>query len=366
TKGGCTKLGRLCIKEADCVDKNCVCPEQGSGEFACADDEDFLCEVTADPHVNAYGHARGSLFWPCRYRLTRFVTPLEGGVPGWSSCSFEVFGVNWVNQRGRYYARAVEISLAIGDMAQQVFIQQDIVKFDINYLGIADSLGHNAPWGSGPNPDVWNDIEIICTFDDEDMFAILDIPRCNVQIKFRPHNPDDEPGPQRKVPGISIETGQNTGFGFGWSLCGETLLQGDGPDLYSKRAEELGLDNVNQVLLFEALSQELDQVALVSTAENLIPDPVQCTNSIELFNNCGGGVGPKVEAIRCCHKILKRKKTVKCLGKDNVLQAFNDCLEVSCHCDELAFDNLKALFAEKNCKIPRRVRKCFRLKCDFK
>nr|KAG5714349.1 hypothetical protein BaRGS_018566 [Batillaria attramentaria] len=170
-------------------------------------------------------------------------------------------------------------------MAQQVFIQQDIVKFDINYLGIADSLGHNAPWGSGPNPDVWNDIEIICTFDDEDMFAILDIPRCNVQIKFRPHNPDDEPGPQRKVPGISIETGQNTGFG-----------------------------QINKGR---------------STAENLIPDPVQCTNSIELFNNCGGGVGPKVEAIRCCHKILKRKKTVKCLGKDNVLQAFNDCLELA-------------------------------------
>lgn len=88
--------------------------------------------MRADPHIIAFGQARGNLELPCRYRLSRFATPVQNKSNPTAFCSFEVFGFNFISDKGKYFAAGVEISIAVSDSLNQVFKQADVVKFEIS------------------------------------------------------------------------------------------------------------------------------------------------------------------------------------------------------------------------------------------
>ncbi|KAK7508449.1 hypothetical protein BaRGS_00000015, partial [Batillaria attramentaria] len=296
----------------------------------------YLCEVVGDPHILAYEGAVGNLHWPCRYRLTRIVTPLDRGSEA-SHCSFEVFAINWISDKGRYYVKAVEIALAIGDFWQQVFTQHDVVKFDVGPDGFIDTENHLAPWGTPPDPFVWNLIQIQCSFDLDENIAILDVPQCDVKIKFRPYNPADEPGAQLRVPGSAHH-------------CVERHLY--------------KVTTTNSTSIARNYFSTQIKALTRPAAGQLIHNEGHCNESVRLFNNLCDSLLERIGAINACHRILKRKKTVRSLGSDNALKAFNLCLQAYCDCDADAWDQLKDMFNDiANRNIPHGVKNSVKKRC---
>lgn len=62
--------------------------------------------------------------------------------------------------------------------------------------------GQLTPWGSTVH-DTWNGVNIFCTFDFENNFAILEVKECDVRFKFRPHN-STVSALITQIPGITI------------------------------------------------------------------------------------------------------------------------------------------------------------------
>ncbi|KAL8563684.1 hypothetical protein ACOMHN_050512 [Nucella lapillus] len=295
----------------------------------------FQCVVKADPHLSGYASATANLNFPCKYRLTRVQTALEGGTPGLAFCAFEVFGFNEIIH-GRYFTSGMEISLAIGDFANQIFQQQDFIKFDVNEEGVESSDGGATIWGNGVH-NTWNNITVECRFDNFQGFAILAIPRCNFMVKFRPFNPEEPKGPQSKVPAISVVTGQDTVFGetekgrYPSSLCGETERQGEDPNLYINRAKQLDLKNQHQ-------------------------------KTVDDFHSCPEDLKPRV--VHICGSILNNKKITKCMGIQ-ALRAFRGCLIAVCSNKLLGCGIYKDVLESTGCTGSRKVKKLYSEPCSF-
>ena len=74
--------------------------------------------------------------------------------------------------------------------------------------GIAGSDGPETTYrsiGKGKHQSFKN-VTIDCTYQREQNFAVLNIPKCNnFRLRFRPYNVDEEPGPQSLAPGLSVK-----------------------------------------------------------------------------------------------------------------------------------------------------------------
>ncbi|KAL8604980.1 hypothetical protein ACOMHN_028608 [Nucella lapillus] len=289
--------------------------------------------------------------------MTRVQTNLKVAVSG-LSCSFEVFGFNEV-LNGRYYTSGVEISFAIGDFANQIFRQEDIIKFDVNQAGVQSSTGDVTVWGSGTHS-TWKGVEVTCSFDDEERFVIFEVPRCHFRVKFRPFDPQEPQGPQSKVPAISIVAGPDTIFGetelgrYPASVCGEAGRQGDGEFLYLNRQRFLSLKTVHEAILFDALNQNITQESVLPAfTDQVLQDKLQCQEAVDEFLQCGD-LDTKIKAIQLCARILTKRRVGLCVGIE-ALKAFTGCVQAVCSDKVLGCDVFRDVFEGQSCVSVRRV-----------
>nr|QIQ54705.1 capsule gland specific secretory protein [Reishia bronni] len=361
---GCGPLHRKCGSNAQCITNQCLCKSgfHGAPLMECVRSDQFQCVVQADPHLTGYAGATANLNFAGKYRLTRVQTPLEGGVPGLAFCAFEVFGFNEI-RNGKFFTSGVEISLAIGDFANQIFKQEDFIKFDISEEGVESSDGGATIWGTGVHSS-WNNITVECKFDTLLNFAILSIPRCNFHVKFRSFNTEEPMGPQSMVPGISIVVGQDTVFGgteigrYPSSLCGETNRQGDGTDLYENRAKLLDLANAHQAVLYDALNSGLKQDSFQPQfTEHVLQDKATSQETVDEFRDCEDDL--RVKAAELCSCILSRRKIAKCLGT-KALTAFQGCVVAVCLDKPQGCQTYKDAVMSAGCEGSKKVRNfCF-------
>lgn len=85
-----------------------------------------------------------------------------------------------------------------------VFLIIIIKSLSIFKAGIA-SEGHRLRWGSSQSASIFHGVGIVCKFDIEEKFAILDVKDCGVRFKFRSYNPRNPANKQHLMPGLSIK-----------------------------------------------------------------------------------------------------------------------------------------------------------------
>ncbi|XP_076439551.1 uncharacterized protein LOC143279396 [Babylonia areolata] len=368
----CTKRGQFCVEGAVCTKNRCQCfpKKKGDGRIFCANEEDDVCVLRDNSRLESFGGAVANLDFPCRFRLSYVVTKLQGG---FGFCSFEVFGYGLVSESGNYYPAAAEVSLALGDFANQVFVQTDIIKFDVDLGGIVTSQGHNVRWGSDSS-DAWRNVTFDCVFT-KDKFAVLYVPQCGFRLQFRAYDEDDEVRDsfQSRVPAIviSVRGGSRAGSPFESpelqrfpnSLCGVGGPKGDDNQLYAKTAYALELADVDEALLYSVLEQKVPQYSLVpGVSEVVLQNQDACQMAAPLFQkNCSN----QAEAIRTCHGILSQKSLLDCLGP-KAMDAFNSCLDVFCNdhiqsCRTIRDDfRFAKPLEKKRCRFPKFLRKSCR------
>ncbi|XP_076462586.1 uncharacterized protein LOC143294951 [Babylonia areolata] len=316
----CTHIHRHCLTDIPCIKEKCVCPEgfKGNGEFECIENANFLCVVSADPHVFAFGGARSDVDLPCRYRLTRFVTDHRTAATPHAYCSVEVYATNELNL-GQYYVRSVHISLGITDSGQQVHEQFEIKKFGVSDDQIFQFLSNvnktRTLWGFSLHETI-NGVDVFPTFDKDNNFAVLWVPECGTRIKYRAY--DRTRHRQPLLPGVSIMAPSDMSFVTGYghyphSLCGTDK---DDRQLYNRRAKELGLRNRDEAVIFDILSEMAPQQGN--------PKELECVAAMQAFKNSQN----KVADVRFCAPILTNTKTRKCVvkGGPQPIEAFTICL----------------------------------------
>ncbi|XP_070196045.1 uncharacterized protein [Littorina saxatilis] len=326
TKGdsgvSCTKIGRRCLTGIDCVDKECVCPpgQKGNGEIECVDNENFLCTVSADPHLHSYGLSRTDVDLPCRYRLTRYLTEHRTAATSESRCTVEVYVTNELNM-GQYYVRSVSISLSAQDSGEQVHHEFEVRKFGVSEDQIFNYQSNvtrtQSVWGSATHETV-NGVDVYPTFDEENNFAVLWVPECATRIKYRAY--DRSQHRQHQLPGISIMAPPDSKFlptfgNYPHSLCGTFT---DNETLYADRATGLGLFNKDLGVIYDILTEKASQ--------NDNPARQNCETAMDTFETSAD----KTRDLNACGDILIRRKVRKCTVDDKGVQpieAFISCLK---------------------------------------
>ncbi|KAK7485307.1 hypothetical protein BaRGS_00023406, partial [Batillaria attramentaria] len=222
-----------------------------------------LCYISGDPHLHGFGRASADVDLPCRFRATRFVTQNVRGTPGHASCGIEVYATNELLD-GRYVVRSVHISVGVSDHALLHHSAFEVYK-TFNY-NVNDSTIYNYQtriisrdniWGSSRG--VVDGIVIEPTYDEENNFAMLEIPHCETRIKYRAFDPA-RPKHQRQLPGVTIQAPRHAAFHGGdamsfypQSACGTPA---DGRLLYRNRAEELGLVDDETAIIYDILTEK--------------------------------------------------------------------------------------------------------------
>ncbi|XP_025096593.1 uncharacterized protein LOC112565383 [Pomacea canaliculata] len=251
--GGCTEgKHQVCIQNATCINNVCVCNAglKGDGRFECVKTDEHVCQVAADPRMRAFEGSRARIFFPCKYRLTRFMTSFRNSKSRLRFCEFEAFSFNKVVD-GLHFVGGLEVKVFIYDSGVQQSYQRDFLKFDIDSAGIHsdDSL---LRWGTSSSSMLFHGVGVVCKFDKIEKFAILEIEECGVRFKFRAHNPREPPNKQRLMPGLSIQAPASASFSTNdefesipfFSLCGRTFGDGDNNTIFNNhRINILGLIN---------------------------------------------------------------------------------------------------------------------------
>ncbi|KAL8598330.1 hypothetical protein ACOMHN_047651 [Nucella lapillus] len=283
---------------------------------AAMENED-ICLIRADPHALTYGKAKGTICFPCRYRVAKFQVPIESNGPNFG-CSFEIFAFNVISQSGKYFAAGVEISLKVGAFNGPTFARE-VLNFEINHAGAVSSDGSSVSWGDSAHM-TRRSVTITCRFEVDQNYAIFTIPDCGTTVRFRPYRESDEPGVQVRMPGIAI--------------------------ISPKRA------------IFGSDSQR-DQTRL------LLPNAAECNRAIQAFQKCS--VDQRSDAIRFCRKIMSSRKIIRCLRMD-VLETFIFCLDAYCNnlssCPHLVTMFRLAMRKDPiRCRAPRNLRR--NINCTF-
>ncbi|KAL8612690.1 hypothetical protein ACOMHN_025341 [Nucella lapillus] len=307
SEGGprCTRIGRHCLQNVSCVNKECVCPPglKGNGLIECVKEKNMLCIVAADPHLVSYNNARVDIDLPCTYRLTRFVTDHRTRHTPFAYCSVEVTGTNELSH-GRYYVCSVRISVGIVDSGKQIKDVFEVHKYGTNENRVFRYLSHinytRIVWGTAAHENI-KGVNVMPTFDKDNNFAVLGVPECEVRVKYRAFRPDRHR--QSLLPGITIMAPGNSEFleGYGtypYSMCGEAT---DADTLYDDRARELGVRNKRLVVIYDILDNALPQIGNRRAGE--------CKAAFEVFKNAT----QKVEDINYCGNILTVTKTRLCI-----------------------------------------------------
>ncbi|XP_076440376.1 uncharacterized protein LOC143279925 [Babylonia areolata] len=319
----CMKNGRRCLKGVSCVDHHCVCPpgSHGLGTIECVPEGNFLCTVSADPHVKSYGNAHVDIDLPCRYRLTRFVTSHRALQFPLGHCAVEVAATNELH-RGFYYVHSVHIYIGLVDSGTQYKDVVEVRKYGTTdkkiYTYLADMDHTRIVWGTSAHETIQG-LDLYPTFDTDNNFAMLSVPQCDTRVKFRAFRNDTRR--QVLMPGISIMAPSDSFFvdGYGtypYSVCGSTT---DTNKLYSDRANELGLHSKALAAIYDILETPLPQIHTPMQAE--------CDAAIAAFSQSTN----KVDDLNFCGKILTDAKNRKCVlamagGIYQPIHIFNACL----------------------------------------
>ncbi|PVD30901.1 hypothetical protein C0Q70_10176 [Pomacea canaliculata] len=290
--------------------------------------DEHVCQVTADPRDYAFEGGRARIYIPCKYRLTKFMTTFRNSQSKMRFCEFEAFSFGKIVD-GHNFVGGLEVKVFVYDSETQQAYQRDFLKFEIDSAGIA-SEGHRLRWGSSQSASIFHGVGIVCKFDIEEKFAILDVKDCGVRFKFRSYNPRNPANKQHLMPGLSIKVPATAIFttnekteSFPNVLCGRPSPQDDS-EIFNRELVRLKLDKRHQVMLYTILEQRLNQT-LIANQSQLLPYGNDCRNSFQLFKTCRH----KSLAVRACSGVVKNTKTVRCLGT-MVMAIFNHCLSQVC------------------------------------
>ena len=100
--------------------------------------DQLLCTVILDPHCKTYKGAKASLYWPCRYRFTRFTTPARNVQSlGPQYCSIEVVAFNQISPSGKYFVSAAEVAVGVSaDPVGGFSAHAELLKLDLERVHI--------------------------------------------------------------------------------------------------------------------------------------------------------------------------------------------------------------------------------------
>nr|QIQ54701.1 capsule gland specific secretory protein [Reishia bronni] len=300
----CTEIGRHCLKNVSCVNQECVCPpgSKGNGLIECIKKSNMLCVVAADPHLVTFADAKVNVDLPCTYRLTRFVTGHRSRYTPYAYCAVEVSATNILSY-GRYYVGNVHMSVGVVDSGRHIKDVFEVfthgVKNNETYKYYADLNHTRVLWGSSVHEQLqgWR---LHPTFDTVNNFAVVEVPECEVRIKYRAFCPGLRR--QHLLPGISIMAPDDSKFlpSFGDypnSLCG---TGGERRSLFELRADQLGLKSKKLVTIYDILN-----IAPTQLNHEMAE---KCEEAFDVFSTSSN----KVDDLNYCGDILTNAKTRLC------------------------------------------------------
>ncbi|XP_076465395.1 uncharacterized protein LOC143297105 [Babylonia areolata] len=364
----CTRLNRKCIDHAPCVNRTCLCPQtqHGDAQLACANENENICLIRADPHTLTYGLAKANICIPCRYRVALFKVQIEGK-PSQYGCNFEVFAFNMISQSGKFFVAGAEVSLRVGGFNAPEE-GAEVIHFEINHAGIVTSKGDNALWGTRIHSNTMG-VTIDCIFEVDGNFAILKVRECDTTIRFRSYNENDEPNAQVRMPGLAVISPERAVFPPGSEypnyLCSKPTDHND--TLFWDRGVELGINNSHGAALHDVLQHGFEighDLLIQDQTKLLLPNAPECSRAVKAFRDCDAD--KRAAAVHSCMQLMSKRRMIRCLRRD-VLEAFTFCLRVYCgkgDCFVLKRMLSRAMRIDKDmCSPPRRIRK--NVNCTF-
>lgn len=87
--------------------------------------------MAADPRMRAFEGSRARIFFPCKYRLTRFMTSFRNSKSRLRFCEFEAFSFGKIVD-GHNFVGGLEVKVFVYDSETQQAYQRDFLKFEID------------------------------------------------------------------------------------------------------------------------------------------------------------------------------------------------------------------------------------------
>ncbi|KAL8612691.1 hypothetical protein ACOMHN_025342 [Nucella lapillus] len=239
-------------------------------------------------------------------------------------CAVEVSATN-VLSYGRHYVGKVHISVGVVDSGLHIKDVFEVCTYGNKlkkvYKYYSDVNHTRVLWGSSVHENLkgW---QLYPTFDTVNNFAIVEVPECEVRIKYRAFCPNKKRQPL--MPGISVMAPNNSKFmedlgNYPASLCGTGQEK---RTLFEDRARELGLKNKKLVSIYDIIHNAPAQKSGGNEAA------AQCEDAFDVFK----ASNRKVDDLNYCGDILTNIKTRLCIvathQKYRPIKVFNACMRL--------------------------------------
>lgn len=319
----CVPDGRHCLKGAYCDGEICACPNGsvGDGVMTCMPPDHKACVIASDPHLQTFVGARADVSLPCRFRMTRFVTDMNTSEPTpHNYCFVEVFVTN-ILHRGNYFVHSTSVTLGLNDIGRQVHHNFELQKYGISdervYQYIVNKTKAKFLWAHSTDG-TGTDVHIDPIFDNDDNFAELSAPMCDVSIKFRAYDRTHYDHLPPFMPGVVVTAPPHSQFIPGYSnyphsVCG---VFSDTTSVFKERAQHLGVDSGRLALIYDILQGRPSQGGH--------PMREECEAAMDAF----AASSNKADGINSCGPILTVKANRVCVAKSTTdpIIVFTACL----------------------------------------
>ncbi|GFO01056.1 hypothetical protein PoB_002756100 [Plakobranchus ocellatus] len=361
-----------CILSATCaLAGDCQCPAgfYGDGDFHCNPEARARTQITGtDNTLLTLANTSADLLWPCRTRFTEVKTTRisDGNI-----CHFQIFALNKVIG-GRVSAAGVEVHFQVegdstipngigirkeGIVDHGVFtfaewgrdafeLEEAVTEADPNFSPdsmytdtdgsgsgdspssfssttfIDDGEDDSDDWGAPEQLGIGSGQVVSATLDD-DNFAVVDVPDCGVDIRFRP--PNVISAQQTQNPGVAVSVDERNSPEYPAS---ETYLS-ESPTSNSLATQALQngqtntLEALNRAMMFAA-KQPSTQVG------------EECEKTAFTYRSTCSSPSDRLQALASCSFFLSEKPLVGCMDTETdgtghrSLNAFRLCLLSIC------------------------------------
>ncbi|RUS70721.1 hypothetical protein EGW08_021512, partial [Elysia chlorotica] len=364
----------------------CQCPAgfYGDGDFHCYSESRSRSQVTGPGNtLLTLANTSADLLWPCRSRFTEVKTTRTSDG---NTCHFQVFALNKIIG-GRVASAGIEVHFqvegdstipngigirkeGISDHGVFTFAEwgrdafqleapvtendpdfsPDMLYTDSDGSGSGDSPSATFIDDSEDDGDDWGAPEqlgigsgqVVTTTVDDDNFAVVDVPDCGVDIRFRP--PNSQPSQQTQTHGIAVSVDERNTPVFPDS---DTYLS-ESPTANSlaSQAFQNGQSNTLEVL-HRSMMYGAKQPSSTLGEE--------CSKTSQIYRSSCSSHSDRLQALASCSFFLSDSSLVGCMDTEtdgtghHSLSAFRLCLWSTCSMNAKVCLLLKARVQERGC-----------------